>query len=255
MNIVSRTILSIIEILCSIFGIQLIDYMKKTKFSVMKKIHTVIVLILIIAYSVYLSTENILFISKSYMRYVFYLIIIEENGVAMISVLTEFFMTFPTNDQISEKIYLIDKKMKLDSKINSQIKTNLGYLYVCYLIFIMVAINFDMVAWGYTFRSLMMSCKMKVFDFMLLKFITMTHFHLCRLCIMNDHLMKKLKSQRNYEKCNWLFDWKLYPKNMEFRHYVDNLDDFMFIYTSLCENMALISRKFGIFVCKNQLVN
>lgn len=251
MNFFSKVVWKIVEMLHFVFGFQIVDFIKRKKTSTIKKIYMIILLIIIIAYTIYFFVKKTNLTSMSYIEFIYSLIFAVESGMAIISILTEISISFCKNNHIDQNIYAIDEHMKLSK--DTKLKFNLTLTIFClfYIFFMAQAIILDAVENGFDTIFILMTLKSKVFDMAFLKFVMIVNLNLCRLCIMNDHLMIKLKSKRNYGKSNWLFDWRLYPKNIEIFHRIENLNDFSFMYSNLCENMAFISKKFEPFVSRN----
>lgn len=247
MHLARKIIWKIVDILYFIFGFQFVGYVEKTRISFGKKIYTTL---LFIAFS-YIAIIYVINITdssdKSYFQFIFALVILEENSIVVISILTEIFITFPQNDPISRKIFVLDKLIGIDRNVKSKFLSEMTFCFTCYIIFVAIINIMGMVAWGFSLTIFISVWKMKAFDLMLLKFIMITHLHLCQLCLMNDHLRKRLNS-KNCEKSNWLLAWNLYPKNIKICHHIDDLTLFMSIYTCLCENMEFFCKKFEIFV-------
>lgn len=250
MNLVSSITWKSVKILYFIFSFQFIDFTEKVKISNGRKFYIITISILFSYYSVNFIVKNINLNKISYLKFIIIIEMVQEQGIVLLSFLSEIFILFSSKDRISRKIDSIDEHMKLDRGIKLEFKQKMTYCYSCYIIFMVLTVYMDMSAWGYNFNTFMSVWKMKAFDLMIFKFIMITHLHLCRLCLMNDYLRKKLKSKRDNGKTDWLHDWKLYPKNIQIRHCVEDLSIFMFVYSNLCENMAFINKKFNILVSK-----
>lgn len=252
MNLIGKIIWKIVDILYSMFGFQFNGYVEEIKNSLRKKIYITIVFIVFLCIAIN-YTKNVQFLSgNAYIKFIFALVLIEEHIIVMISILIEMFIIFPRNDRVFQKIFLIDKLMNLDRHIKLKFVTKMTFCYTFYIFYVVFSTFMDMAAWGFSITTFLSVWKMKSFEMVLLKFIMIIHLHLCRLCLMNDHLRKKLNSKYDYEKKNlknnWLLVWKLYPNDIIVRHYVEDLYIYMTIYSSLCENVAFINKKYKIFV-------
>lgn len=258
MNFVYKTVWAIVKAVSYVFGIQLVDYIKKEKYSNVKKIHKIIVLTIMMVYTIFCSTQNINTIFKSYIEFIFYFAIVQENSVCIISILTEIIITFSKNDHVFDNIKAIDKHLKIENDKKIEFKTRITFVCFCYIIFVVFTNYMSIIVWGFNIFKIILVLKLNLLNLTLLKFVTMTHLNLCRLCLMNEHLRKKIISKRADKKSGWLLEWKFYPKNMEIHDCIEDYNVFIFIYSSLSENMAFISKKFNIFVSKiifNESIN
>lgn len=251
MNLINKIAWKTLDIFSVIYGFQNVDYINRENKSKWKKIYTIFVSIAFCALGIQFGIEiKDDFTTKSFINYVFFLIFTEESIIVVNSILTEFFFNNSKNNHVSAKIHSIDKHMKINDDVKLKFKLKLTFVYIIFYIFMVCSILLDLKIWGNTYLVFLMTCKIRSVDFILFKFMMIVHLHLCRLCLMNDHLKQKLNLKRKYGKSSWLYSWKLYPKNIEIDRCVEDFDVFMFIYSNLCENVAFVSKKFKIFVSK-----
>lgn len=255
MNSVQSIVWKLVEILHSLFGYQSIYYLELIHISNKRKIYTLIVFIISIGFAIFLMINFKDFTTKSSLRFVFFFVVIEECSIAVISISTEISLIFSKNNKLFENIHKIDILMKLDREIKLKFKSKLTILYLFYFVLMAFTYYLDLMTRGFSLQIFSMYINIKPFDFMFLKFTMMIHLHLCRLCLMNDHLRKKLISKHDHQKSNWLFVWKLYPRNIEIRDQIKDLNVFMSVYSNLCESIGLVTKKFEFFVSKCNHIN
>lgn len=232
----------------SLLGVYLIDYVETEKFSKLKNIYLVISHVTVMTISVYVTNWSHYFEKTTYFDVLFAMVVIEEIIVLAVLMLTEISINLAVNDEISQNIKIIDDFLKHDEFHKTQFKTKLTNFYFFYLFFTITSNVIDYIKWGYNFWLIFV--KSKIYDFSLLKFLVMMHMHLCRLFTMNNHLRHILKSKLE-ENCNWLTSWKFLPKRLEIYGGVEDLDNFLLIYSTLCENLTIISKKYHVYVSKS----
>lgn len=254
MNLFRKIIWKIVEVLHYLLGFQLVDYLEKKNISNGKRIYLLTLFLILTSYTIYFLMNETSFYKKTFIHLILITVLIDEHFIAIISVLTEILLISLKNNEVFQKIHKIDEYMKLDRDTKLELKLRLTTLYLGYIIFTVFILYWDISIWGFCLNVFMAFFKEKAFDMMFFKFTMMAHLHLCRLCLMNGHLIKKINSNFNYEKSNWLFDWKIHPKNIEILHYIEDLNVIIKIYSSLCENMVIISKIFKFFVSTNNII-
>lgn len=232
-----------------LFGIYLTDYIEIKKCSKLKSAYVIILHVSIMVLSVYLTDWYVLSKTKTYVDILFSIIIIEEIIVLIILTITETSTNLAENDIISQNVKIIDDFLKIKECLKIQFKTKLTYFYLLYISYTTFTNVEDYFVWGHNFWLIFL--KSKIYDLVFLKLIVMVHMHLCRLFAMNNQLKIILKLHKMEKNSNWLTSWRLLPKHMEICEDVKDLNMFLVIYSTLCENVTIISKKIQLFVSEN----
>lgn len=256
MNLSSKFIWTIVEIIYSIYGLEFVDYKERVKrFHILKKMYSIIILILLTVVAFGMIIELIDVMEKNKIKFLFNVIIIEENLISIVSIMTEISLKFPKIDYIHQNIISIDEHLKLDKDLNLKFKLKMTICFTVYILFEIVSFSSYVFFSTLDIITIMVLVRSILFDLTVFKFLMMMHLHLCRLHFMNDCLKKRLNSKRDNRKINWLHKWKLSPEHLESDHSIENINVFLVVYSNLCENVVLISKKYTIFVSKKLINN